>query len=59
MAARPLEVRCMDLLRSNDRKISGMSLAEGLKKYSERGDVYIEELKSMIRYNRLHQLDSV
>lgn len=32
---------------------SGIKLAEGLEKYSERGDHYIEELRAMIRVNDL------
>ncbi|MCB1645251.1 MAG: glucosaminidase domain-containing protein [Pseudomonadales bacterium] len=40
-------------LRRNDEQITGMRLAEGLDKYSERGDAYVEEIKSMISFNEL------
>lgn len=39
-------------LRENQQRISGAKLAEGLTKYSERGDEYVEELQSMIRVNK-------
>ncbi len=45
-------------LRSSNQPISGTELAEGLEKYSERGDDYVEEIQAMIRYNRLGRLDS-
>ncbi len=38
-------------------KITGMSLAEGLSRYSERGPVYIGEVQSIIRVNDLQPLD--
>lgn len=39
-------------LRMNQKPITGMALAEGLMKYSERGAAYVEELQSMIRFNK-------
>lgn len=45
-------------LRANGEKISGAVLAEQLTKYSERGDEYVEGLKSMMDYNRLSPVDS-
>ena len=39
--------------------ITGMVLADGLGKYSERGEDYIEEIRSMIRNNNLIRFDSV
>ncbi|MGQ8363704.1 glucosaminidase domain-containing protein [Glaciecola sp. 1036] len=39
-------------LRENQQKIAATRLVEGLSKYSERGEEYIEELKQMIRINR-------
>ncbi|GAC14764.1 glucosaminidase domain-containing protein [Aliiglaciecola lipolytica] len=39
-------------LRNSDSKITAEKLAKGLKSYSERGEDYIEELISMIRFNR-------
>lgn len=38
--------------------ISGLELANGLLGYSERGEEYVEEIQSMIRFNKLDQLDS-
>lgn len=38
-------------LRANQIAISGVALAEGLMKYSERGAAYVEELQNMIKYN--------
>ena len=44
-------------LRENNDAISGQQLAAGLLRYSERGEAYIEELRNMISYNELGQLD--
>ena len=44
-------------LRSNDQPVTGIALAAGLEKYSERGAEYIEELRAMIRYNDLSKYD--
>ena len=44
-------------LRQQDKPITGVALADGLGRYSERGQEYIKELKSMIRYNKLGQYD--
>jgi Bax protein len=44
-------------LRQNEQPIDGISLSEGLRSYSERGDAYIEELRSMIYYNELLNRD--
>ena len=46
-------------LRQEDDDITGIQLAAGLRKYSERGDEYISELRSMIRYNKLSKYDDV
>lgn len=35
----------------------GIGLATGLESYSERGHAYVEEIQSMIRYNKLTQYD--
>lgn len=40
-------------LRNQARPIDGLSLSEGLRSYSERGDAYIDELRRMIRHNGL------
>lgn len=39
-------------LRMNQKAISGSALAEGLLNYSERGAAYVEELQSMMRFNK-------
>ena len=38
-------------------EITGISLAQGLSRYSERGPVYIGEVQSIIRVNELQSLD--
>ncbi|WP_440903658.1 glucosaminidase domain-containing protein [Catenovulum sp. SX2] len=45
-------------LRNQQQSITGIKLASGLEKYSERGHEYIEELRQMIRFNKLDRLDS-
>lgn len=40
-------------LRESGRGLSGMRLADGLGEYSERGEVYVAEIKSLIRQNDL------
>lgn len=37
---------------------TGMNLAAGLMKYSERGEEYVKEIRAMIRHNKLAALDS-
>ncbi len=44
-------------LRDKARPIDGISLTEGLRSYSERGDAYIDELRRMIEYNDLLHRD--
>ncbi len=44
-------------LRDQGEPITGVALAAGLEQYSERGEEYIKELRSMIRYNELDQYD--
>ena len=44
-------------LRNNNRPIDGISLSQGLESYSERGEDYINELRSMIYYNDLLERD--
>ena len=39
-------------LRTEQKPITGLALSQGLEKYSERGQDYIEELQQMIRFNR-------
>jgi Bax protein len=40
-------------LRNKEQPIDGISLSEGLGSYSERGDAYIKELRTMIYKNDL------
>ena len=42
-------------LRMHHRPITGNALADGLLYYSQRREVYVEEVKSMIRHYRLFQ----
>lgn len=44
-------------LRATSTQVPGKMLAAGLGKYSERGEAYIEELRSLITYNHLSQYD--
>lgn len=44
-------------LRDGAKPIDGLSLSEGLRSYSERGDAYIDELRRMIEYNDLLHRD--
>ena len=41
--------------RDGNMPLTGEALAQGLVKYSERGPAYVEELISMIRFNKLEQ----
>ena len=41
--------------RNNNQPFGGEQLATGLLRYSERGVLYVNEIQSMIRYNRLHR----
>lgn len=43
--------------RRNGDKIKGYILAEQLDKYSERGESYVTELKSLMDYNHLNPVD--
>lgn len=42
-------------LRQQGKPITGTALAGGLSRYSERGEEYIKELRSMITFNKLSQ----
>lgn len=44
-------------LRAGDGRPDGLSLAAGLESYSEKGEEYIDLLRSMIRVNRLAPFD--
>lgn len=41
--------------RTKGEPLSGRKLAAGLLRYSERGEAYVDELRAMIRVNRLQQ----
>lgn len=43
----------------NNQTVSGEVLAQGLIGYSERGEEYVKEIQSMIRYNKLSRFDSL
>jgi Bax protein len=44
-------------LRNKEQPIDGISLSEGLGSYSERGDAYIKDLRTMIYKNGLLNRD--
>ncbi len=44
--------------READDPLSGLTLARGLVSYSERGEEYVDEIRSMIRYNNLEFYDT-
>jgi len=44
-------------LHNENKPITGLELAETLDKYSERGQAYIDGIRSMIRYNKLQNID--
>lgn len=44
-------------LRKNGKQITGLVLAEQLTRYSERGEDYVRDLKSLMEYNRLEPVD--
>jgi len=44
-------------LRADDETVTGHILAEGLLRYSERGEDYVHELQAVIRINKLAPYD--
>lgn len=44
-------------LRQDKQPIAGITLVNGLKRYSERGEEYIKEIRAMIRLNKLTPYD--
>lgn len=44
-------------LRRQGKPLSGLALAQGLVRYSSRGQAYIKDISSMITYNKLSQYD--
>ena len=55
-AYRDLRLKRADLRRQNLR-LSGTALADTLLRYSERGQEYVDELKALIRINKLDATD--
>ncbi len=45
-------------LRKSGQPVTGMALAKGLQKYSQRGEEYIREIQAMIRHNKLARVDT-
>ena len=46
-------------LRQDGKPVTAVALASGLLSYSERGQEYIDELRSMLRVNRKHMVISI
>lgn len=44
-------------MRAEGVPLDALALADTLTRYSERGQAYVDSLKSVIRYNRLRVLD--
>lgn len=44
-------------LRAQNQQVTGLALASGLIQYSEKRQLYVDEIKQMIRYNKLNELD--
>jgi uncharacterized FlgJ-related protein len=55
-AYRDLRMKRADL-RRQDLRVSGTVLADTLRNYSERGQAYVNDLKALIRENRLDDAD--
>ena len=45
--------------REQDRQVYGDKLATGLISYSERGMLYVNEIRSMIQYNQLNRFTRI
>jgi Bax protein len=45
-------------MRESGRPLDALVLAHGLRSYSERGQIYVNELHALIRQNRLQRLDN-
>ncbi len=46
-------------MREAGEPLDGLALAKGLTAYSERGAAYVEEIRSMIRYNELQRMNGL
>lgn len=44
-------------LREQQKSITGLDLVQGLLPYSQRGQAYVEEIESLISYNKLWRFD--
>ena len=44
-------------IRAKNKDADGVDLAAGLESYSERGDEYVKEIRSMIKFNKLGVFD--
>jgi Bax protein len=47
-----------DRMRAQNQPLNGAALAAGLQEYSERGDHYVRELRTMILRNKLQRFDA-
>lgn len=45
-------------IRAENRPLRGEELAQGLLRYSERGEAYVQQVRAIIRSNALHRLAS-
>jgi Bax protein len=45
-------------LQKTGKPLSGLDLLQGLHAYSERGQIYVKELESMIQFNQLEKFGS-
>jgi len=50
--------RIREKLRASGKPLGSLALADGLKKYSERGQAYVDSLKSIIKTNSLDLTDN-
>ncbi|KZN12972.1 glucosaminidase domain-containing protein [Marinomonas sp. TW1] len=46
-------------LRQQDEVITGLALAQGLEHYSQRGQAYVQEIISLINYNKLWRFNRI
>ncbi|WP_421855381.1 glucosaminidase domain-containing protein [Marinomonas sp.] len=46
-------------LRENKEIVTGLVLVHGLENYSERGQAYVEEIESLINYNKLWRFNRI
>ena len=49
------ELRSIRASARSENQICGLEMAEGLEKYSARGEDYVREIQAMIRVNNLQQ----